>query len=146
MNPTDTAGLDGAVDALYASLCGPAGRTRDWDRFRALFAPGAILTQCQPDGPPRSYTLESYIAGEGPGMDRDGFFERDVGRITEQFGRVAQVFSTYETRRALDVPPYTRGLNALQLYQESGRWQFLSVLWDAETAESPIPPRYLNKL
>src|SRR5262249_44892673 len=39
----DTRSLDSIVTALYATISGPAGADRDWDRFRALFNPRAKL-------------------------------------------------------------------------------------------------------
>ena len=47
-NPADVASLDSIIAALYDVISGPAGKKRDWDRMRSLFAPGARMI---PTGP-----------------------------------------------------------------------------------------------
>ena len=42
VNP-DTVSIDAIIKALYESISGPAGAPRQWDRDRALYAPGALL-------------------------------------------------------------------------------------------------------
>ncbi|MBX3133021.1 MAG: hypothetical protein KF689_06500 [Gemmatimonadaceae bacterium] len=39
----DVASIDAIIDALYASISGPAGQPRDWDRLRSLMAPAELL-------------------------------------------------------------------------------------------------------
>ncbi len=39
----DVESVDGIVSALYASISGEAGEPRDWERFKSLFADGALL-------------------------------------------------------------------------------------------------------
>ena len=41
--PADVATPDAIIDAVYASISGPAGQPRDWARFRSLLIPGARL-------------------------------------------------------------------------------------------------------
>ena len=40
--PSEFATLDGTIKALYDVISGPAGAKRDWDRFKAVFAPGGM--------------------------------------------------------------------------------------------------------
>ncbi len=70
--PADVASLDAIVAALYASISGPKGAPRDFDRLRTLFGPNARLipTGMGQDGKPRlrNWSVEEYIAaapGEG---------------------------------------------------------------------------------
>lgn len=43
--------IDSIIDALYDSICGPAGQKRDWHTMRTLFIPGArILRADVPEG------------------------------------------------------------------------------------------------
>jgi hypothetical protein len=51
-NPADVASIDSIITALYDVISGPAGKKRDWDRFRSLFAPGARLIPTGPRRPP----------------------------------------------------------------------------------------------
>src|SRR5689334_2117853 len=51
-NPADVASIDSIIAALYDVISGPAGKKRDWDRFRSLFFPGARLIPTGARRPP----------------------------------------------------------------------------------------------
>jgi hypothetical protein len=90
-------------------------------------------------------TPESYEQGSGPILERDGFFEREIGRVTEEYGLIAHAFSTYESRRsASDPEPFTRGINSFQLMNDGERWWVVSVFWQGEGADFPIPEKYIG--
>jgi hypothetical protein len=36
-----------------------------------------------------------------------------------------------------------RGINSMQLFHDGERWWLLSVVWDNEREDQPIPGRYL---
>jgi hypothetical protein len=144
----DVASVDAIIAALYDVISGPAGQKRDWDRFRSLFAPGARLipTGQRPDGTHRmsASTPEEYAANAAPFFERNGFFEREIGRRTEQFGGVVHVFSAYDSKRtAADSAPFARGINSIQLVNDGRRWWVMTVLWEAERPENRIAERYL---
>jgi len=67
-NPADVASIDAILAALYDVISGPAGQTRNWDRMRSLFVPGARLNH--PGGPwldpvpDHRAVLEAVIAGD----------------------------------------------------------------------------------
>ena len=76
---------------------------------------------------------------------RNGFFEREIGRTVESFGQVTHVMSAYESRNALeDAQPFQRGVNSIQLFNAGDRWYILSVMWDSERPDQPIPARLLT--
>jgi len=147
--PSDVASEDGIVAALYAAISGPAGQKREWDRFRSLFIPDARLIVARSrrvEGRvlPVVMTVEQYIAGAG--ALEDGFFEREISRVSETFGGVTHRFSTYESRgRADDPKPFARGINSIQLLNDGQRWWVVTVLWDAERPNNPIPAKYLPR-
>jgi hypothetical protein len=144
----DTASVDAIVAALYDVISGPAGQARDWNRFRSLFAPGARLLPAspRPDGAaPAPLTPDEYVERASARFVEAGFFEREVARRVERFGAIAHVFSTYESRRrAEDAAPMARGINSIQLMEHAGRWWIVTVLWDQERPENPLPARYLS--
>jgi hypothetical protein len=147
--PADVASVDAILAALYDVISGPAGQRRDWDRMRSLFAPGARLipTGRAPDGTGRlrTWTVDEYVANAGASLERDGFFEREIARRTERYGNVVHAFSTYESRRALaDAQPFARGINSIQLWNDGRRWWVVTVYWEGERADNPIPPQYLT--
>ena len=148
--PTDVTSEDGIIAALYASISGPAGQKRDWERFRALFIPDARLIVARArraDGqavPPRVMTPEQYIAGSA--ALENGFFEREISRVSETFGGVTHRFSTYESRRRAEDPtPFARGINSIQLLNDGQRWWIVTVFWDSERANNPMPAKYLPR-
>lgn len=148
-HPEDVASLDAMIAALYAVISGPAGQQRDWNRFRALFAPGARLipTVYRPDSVPSLRVLEpdQYVAMVGPRLESGGFFEREVARRTERYGGVVHLFSTYESRRAAaDPTPFARGINSIQAFFDGKRWWIVTIYWEGERTGNPIPPRYLE--
>ena len=50
------------------------------------------------------------------GFVHDGFFEREIHRVTHAFGTIRHVFSTYEERRTPDGPVLGRGINSIRLF------------------------------
>jgi hypothetical protein len=145
--PADAASVDALVAALYDVISGPAGQARDWNRFRSLFAPGARLLPAspRPDGAaPTALTPDEYVQRVSARFVEAGFFEREVARRVERFGTIAHVFSTYESRRRAEDPaPMARGINSIQLVEHAGRWWIVTVLWDQERQDNPLPARYL---
>ncbi len=146
--PSDVGSMDGILAALYDVISGPAGQKRDWDRMRSLFVPGARLipTTRQPDGSfaTRVLDVDGYIAASGPSLERNGFFEKEVSKQVEIFGHITHVFSTYESRRKADDPkPFARGINSIQLMNDGKRWWIVTVFWEAERPDNPIPSQYL---
>ena len=149
-NPADVSSLDAILGALYDVISGPAGQARNWDRMRSLFIPGARLIPSQPgpDGKvvPRVLDVEGYIGRAGPNLEKNGFFEREISRQTETFGTITHAFSTYESRRKKDdATPFARGINSIQLVNDGTRWWIVTVFWDAERPNNPIPAKYLPK-
>jgi len=147
-DPADVASADAIVAAVYDVISGPAGKARDWDRWRSLFLPEARLVAVgrAQDGTLRHrvMTPEDYVQGSGPMLEETGFFEREVHRIQEEFGPVVHLFSTYESRRSLEDPePFARGINSFQLMYDGSRWWVLTIFWTSERPDLPIPARYL---
>lgn len=146
--PADVQSMDAIIAALYDVISGPIGQARDWDRMRSLFFPGAKLIPSvyKPDSLPtlRQYGIEDYITRSGPYLEKNGFFEREIARTVEQYGGIAQVFSTYESRHtAQDPAPFVRGINSIQLFNDGQRWWVVDVYWEAERPDNPIPAKFL---
>jgi hypothetical protein len=146
--PADVESIDAIMRAIYDVISGPAGQPRDWNRFRSLLAPGARLipTGKGPDGKGvlRTWTAEEYITMAGPGLERDGFFEREIGRKLERYGNVVHLMSAYDSKRTLSDPaPFARGVNSFQLFYDGSRWYVVTIYWEAETPGNPIPASLL---
>ena len=138
--------VDTMVRAVYDVISGPAG-TRDWPRFRSLFADGArmIPMRVTPEGSaPALTTVEEYITRAGANFEKNAFYESEVSRRMETFGNIAHVFSTYESRRAPGEKPFARGINSIQLVKVGKSWKVITILWDAEREGNPLPVKYLS--
>ena len=148
-DPKDVSSPEAIVAAVYDVISGPAGQKRNWDRMRTLFVPDArmIPTGKRPTGEltRRSLTVEEYITNSGPFLEKDGFFEKEIGNKIEQFGNIVHVFSTYESRKTLtDEKPFMRGINSIQLWFDGKRWWVITILWQSESKETPIPEKYIT--
>ena len=149
-NPADVSSMDAIMKSVYDVISGGAAKPRDWDRFRSLFVSDSrlILVRKNPQNgsfSPHTYSTEEYIQRAGPLMAKDGFFERETARRVEQYGHIAHVFSTYESRHDLsDKAPFARGINSFQLFYDGKRWWVVTIYWDAETPDNPIPQKYLK--
>jgi hypothetical protein len=149
-NPADVASMNAILKAVYDVISGEGGQKRDWNRFRSLFHAGArmIGTGKNPNTGligARPVTPEEYIKRNEPYFDKEGFFEREKARQVEMFGNIAHVFSTYESfHKADDKKPFARGINSFQLLNDGKRWWVVTIYWQAETPENPLPKEYLK--
>jgi hypothetical protein len=141
----DTDSVDTVIHAVYDVISGPAG-TRDWARFKTLFAEGARLIPVRSTpqgGAPVVMTPDDYATRSGASFEKNAFYESELSRKMETFGNIAHVFSTYESRRAPGEKPFARGINSFQLVKAGGAWKVMTILWDSERADNPIPAKYL---
>lgn len=99
-DPGDVESIDGIVAALYDVISGAKGEARDWDRFRSLMYPGAVLLPNYPEqsGGARPLSVEEFVESATASVEEQGFYEDEVARTVQRYGPVANVFSTYVTR------------------------------------------------
>jgi hypothetical protein len=147
--PADVASPDAVLAAYYASLSGPAGKKRDWNRFLSLFYPGARLLPAEGKGHsgtmPHVFTPHTYLFDTEPTMLESGYVAKEIARRTESFGKLVQAFSTYEVRHAADDPkPFVRGVTSFQLLNDGKRWWIFSAAWQPETTALALPDQYLH--
>ena len=148
-DPNDVTSIDAIITAAYDVISGPAGKKRDWDRERSLYYPGARLIPTAKPGAtdglaPQILDVEGFIAHVEPYFTEHGFFEKEIARRTEQFGHIAHVWSTYESRHSEDDPePFSRGINTIQLFYDGNRWWIVNIFWQQESVADPIPEKYL---
>ncbi|MXV50135.1 DUF4440 domain-containing protein [Pedobacter sp. HMF7647] len=71
--------------------------------------------------------------------------ETELARKTDVFGKIAQVLSTYElTITGKDGKVVRRGINAIQLIKQDGKWLIASLIWDRENDTLKLPQKYLR--
>ena len=161
VNPADVESIDAIIAAAYDVISGPAGKKRDWDRERSLFFPGARLIPTAAVAgrndvdpfdsrsgqvlAPLILDVEGYIARVEPLFEKKGFYEKEIARRVEQFGQIAHVWSTYESRHdPSDAKPFMRGINSIQLFNDGNRWWILAIYWQHESPEHAIPEKYFQ--
>ena len=144
--PTDVATLDGIINAYYEVVSGPAGQAADRLRDESLHIPDALVAITSVDSAGNPSVITMTVGGYHDrfgGPRQQGFYEREIHRITQQFGHIAQVWSTYAISSTADGPEASRGINSIQLYFDGQRWWITSWIYDNERDGTPIPRRYL---
>ena len=151
--PEDVKSPEAILNAVYSVISGGKGEPRDWDRMRSLFIPDArlipaVAASAANGGAAHSdavvLSVDGYIERSNGRLTSDGFFEHSVHNEIEQFGNIVQVWSTYESRHALDdAKPFARGINSFQLLKDGDRYWVVNIFWDSESPTKPIPAKYL---
>jgi len=143
----DVATVDATIATLYDVISGDPGAPRDWDRFRNLFKPESRLmpTRKSKEGEITVASLapEDYVQMFTSRIST-GFFEKELHRVTEQYGTVTHVFSTYETKEKKDGPVTNRGINSIQLFNDGKRFYVINIFWCAESMGFQLPEKYLK--
>jgi hypothetical protein len=144
----DVDSIDHILAAVYDVISGPAGAPRDWDRFRSLFYPGARLIPTSRDnkgaGVARVLTPDEYVTRGKNAFANQGFFEKSVANRVESWDHIAHVWSSYESRHAPADQPFARGINSFQLFNDGTRWWIVSIFWEAEDKDHPLPEKYMK--
>ena len=144
---SDVKSLDGIIAALYDVISGEPNTSRDWDRFKNLFKPEARLipTRKTDSGELtiKAITPDEYIQLFTSRI-ATGFFERELHRVTETYGTVTHVFSTYETKEKKDGPMTNRGINSIQLFKDKNRYYIVNIFWCPESLGFQLPEKYLK--
>jgi len=143
----DVESVDNIIAALYDVISTEPKGTPDWERFKYLFSPNAMLIPTRKDPKGDLITLpmtpEKYIEGFQTRLNT-GFQERELHRITEQYGSVTHAFSTYETKEKKDGPVTNRGINSIQLFNDGKRFYVVNIFWCAESMGFSLPEKYLK--
>lgn len=158
--PADVESPEAIVTAAYESLVRKPGENFDWDRFRSLHHPAAVLlpNEEQTGGTALVFSVDEFIAwvdnfyAENAPIgseDDQGFAEEAIRNDVRRYGDIAQVFSTYQKRYYGADEILGRGINSFQLVFRADRWWIVSVAWDEEYpgqdfGGGPIPDAFLR--
>jgi hypothetical protein len=147
VRPDDVSTLDGVMKAFYDVISGPAGQPRQWSRDRSLYMPGMrfVAMSINKKGRPvaRIMTHQEFVDSTNTYFLKEGFSEQEIHRVTQRFGNIAHIWSTYESRNKSDGPVIARGINSIELFWDGTRWWIASNIWDDERPDTPIPAEYL---
>ena len=147
VDPADVESVNAIVAAVYDVISGPAGQERNWDWMRSLFIPGGRLIPTFRDSTGawrhRVRSVDEWITGADPVLVGNGFFERELHRVAERYGNIVHLFSSYDSKRSPEAEPFARGINSFQLLYDGLRWWVVTIFWQAESPDYPIPAEYL---
>jgi hypothetical protein len=148
--PEDVGTIEGIVNASYETISGGIGVPRQWGRDRTLYDPDVRFVAIEPDPKsggivPLSSSQQDFADHTDAFLVKEGFIERELGHDIHRFGNVATVLSSYEGKVSSTGKVVTRGVNIFQLYYDGKRWWILSMVWDRERPDNPIPPELLAK-
>jgi len=130
------------LQRLYAVISFEEGGDPDFEGLEQVFSRHARITRVTPEATdylePQSFLQMTRNLVELGAYT--SFHELEVARRVQRFGRVAQVWSVYETRcNRLARTPLGRGVNSIQLIHESGGWRVLGLSWDETHTEQCLP-------
>ena len=146
----DVSSIQNIVKAFYRAISAPKGSKLDRRRLQSLFVPsGRIVVGLPPElSHPADVlflTLDQYADSSDLQTVEEGFFDANPANQVEQFGVMAHVYSTYESRSHEDDPkPMARGIKSFELLHRADRWYIVQVYWDTERSDNPLPERYLH--
>ncbi len=141
----DLTSVDAVIEALYASISGPAGQPRDWDLFHSLMHPTAarlisVDMNAEGEAVHNVMTSQGFVDAANGGLVSNGFYEEELGFSEDRFGNIVHRFSSYDSKRTPgDAEPFSRGINSIQLLWSEGRWWVVTILWDRERPDNMIP-------
>jgi len=148
-NPAEVDTIVHTVHAFFSTLSVPAGGKLDRNRLNSLFVPnGRIAYSIEPSSHHPADVLfmtpEQY-ADNSDAQSTTGFYDRNPANEIEQFGLMAHVYATYESRlNPNDPKPIARGIKSIELLHSNNRWYILQVYWDSERPGNPLPESYLH--
>ncbi len=138
----DVSTLDGIIKAYYDVVSGPEG-PKQTERDRSLHHPSANIMISGVDKSGTRFLKHMTLKEYHDNSSNAPFYEKEIHRVTETFGNITHVWSTYESRKTADGPVTARGINSIQLYNDGERWWVLSWVFDNERKNNPIPANYL---
>lgn len=148
--PEDVDTVEDIVKASYETISGGVGVARQWGRDRSLYDPHMRFVSLGKD--PKSGKITKSSGTEQDYADhadayfvKVGFTEHELAHTIHRFGNVATVLSSYEGKELATNKPTGRGVNIFQLYNDGKRWWILSIIWDEESSDHPIPAELLPK-
>ena len=140
----DTKTLDDLTKAIDSAISGPADKDRTCLRQLFYLDSRLIPVGKNREGTyaPHVLTIQAWIEA----MEKRGktpFYEHQVKIKTENFGHIAQLWSTYEIRSEPEGKAVQRGINSIQAVFDGMRWRVTQIVWQTESPTEHIPEQYL---
>ncbi len=117
------------------------GKGPDWKRIGTLMLPGGRFGFSM-GGPFQYLSIEEFAEFAVEALAVDNFREKELFHVPTRFGNIAHVYSTF-VGVYNDGEAVRRGINSIQLMWQDNRWWLVSIIWDDESPENPLPAAHL---
>jgi hypothetical protein len=127
---------------LYDAVGWGEDRTPNWEEFRRCCHMEAVLVPMG-SGAASPIPLETFIEGMEQQRTSGALIalsERELGNSVQGFGNLASVRSTFSA--TIDGVE-RRGVTFALLVREDGRWVIISVAWENERDDRPLPADFV---
>jgi hypothetical protein len=145
-NSRDFKTIDGILRAVLKGVSNKRGEARNWAAFRTLFLPACTFTVVNHSDslfkPLETVNLDEFIKTVSEDSDEVGYTEKELGRITQRFNGIANVFQGFVGIDAGNNK--LRGVNSYQLVFANSRWYVANLVWTLETKGAKFPKELLG--
>ncbi|WP_034923660.1 hypothetical protein [Gillisia sp. CAL575] len=140
----DVKSIDAIINAYYDVVSGSSNDPWEFERDKYIHSKDAVITRLDENGKAESHKLEAEYIPIGLSPKED-FYEKELKRMTTQFGNIAQVWSAFEIRTEPNMASNIKGLNSIQLHYENGRWWIDSWTCEMEFDKNMLVIDFLKK-
>lgn len=124
--------LDSFVQSFYSAISLAPEKQIDFSRLRAHFLDNAAIIITN-DSDADILTIDQFIENYQQQLSKGDlqlFEEQELARRTDTLGRMAHIFSTYESHhRSSDGERSDLGVMSMQLLREHERYFIASLIW-----------------
>ena len=138
--------IDNLTRTFYECVCFHPEHFPKYDQLQSLFYGDGKLINSNFDKP-MEFTVQSYIQALMHQIEEGNasfYSQQEISDITEVFGKTAQRLSVYEYSYSAESKPWKRGVNHIQYILIDGHWKIVSMLWNDEKVDQPIPEEYMS--
>jgi hypothetical protein len=138
----DVAEIRSVIARQFESIGWNAGRSPDWSAFEADFLGEARLVPAA--RPVKTCTLGDFVErmSRVAANDLASLEETLLGADIRVFGNVAVALAVCAISENDAVPE--RGVEALLLVKDGGRWRIAGQAWDMEGPDKPVPDSLID--
>ncbi len=140
----DVKSIDAIINTYYEVVSGSGNDPWQFERDKYIHSKNAVITRLDENGKAESHKLEAEYIPIGL-VPKEDFYEKELKRMTNQFGNIAQVWSAFEIRTDPNTESNIRGLNSIQLHYENGRWWIDSWTCEMESDKNLLVTDFLKK-
>ena len=133
------------ISSFYSHISGKAGQ-RDWESFRKLFHPGAIVTQTGVGEKSGEYmapiSVDEYIEFVNEIFKSESFYEKEIKNQIDVFNDLGHAWSTFQVHGDRFEQPRISAYT-FQFCHDGKGWKIFSVSWHSKEDTLELNDQYL---